>query len=125
MRRIDWVNTMWPPELIEQQKDTTNNLDDMKYPKVRKYDYFEAVLHFMYVLNLKCCSNLSCEIWICLLQGKGSVLYIPSCVEGFVFLQHNLVVCIQSMYTYQCDWVFKCFRMSIISSKRIRYNCIV
>ena len=45
MRRIDWVNTMWPPELIEQQKDTTNNLDDMKYPKVRKYDYFEATLH--------------------------------------------------------------------------------
>jgi len=37
VRRIDWVNTMWPPELIEQQKDTTNNLDDMKYPKVRKY----------------------------------------------------------------------------------------
>eukprot|EP00795_Rhopilema_esculentum_P015221 gene15221-6425_t len=37
VRKIDWVNVMWPPDLIEQQTDTTNNLDDMKYPKVRKY----------------------------------------------------------------------------------------
>eukprot|EP00794_Sanderia_malayensis_P014173 gene14173-15652_t len=37
VRKIDWVNVMWPPELIEAQTDTTNNLDDMKYPKVKKY----------------------------------------------------------------------------------------
>ena len=33
---MDWVNVVWPQDLIEQQKDSTNSLADMKYPKVRK-----------------------------------------------------------------------------------------
>ncbi|KAK3742949.1 hypothetical protein QZH41_014189, partial [Actinostola sp. cb2023] len=37
VRQIDWVNTIWPQQLIEEQTDSTNSLADMKYPKVRKY----------------------------------------------------------------------------------------
>ncbi|XP_031560229.1 lysine-specific demethylase 2B-like [Actinia tenebrosa] len=37
VRQIDWVNTAWPKQLIEEQTDSTNSLADMKYPKVRKY----------------------------------------------------------------------------------------
>lgn len=37
VRVMDWVNVVWPQHLIEQQRDSTNSLADMKYPKVRKY----------------------------------------------------------------------------------------
>ena len=37
VRQLDWVDNVWPKELIRQQRDSTNNMDDMKYPKVRKY----------------------------------------------------------------------------------------
>nr|DBA23234.1 TPA: hypothetical protein GDO54_014167 [Pyxicephalus adspersus] len=34
---VDWVDNMWPPHLKENQKETTNVLSEMKYPKVKKY----------------------------------------------------------------------------------------
>lgn len=37
VRVMDWVNVVWPQDLIDQQRDSTNSLADMKYPKVRKY----------------------------------------------------------------------------------------
>ncbi|XP_072164056.1 lysine-specific demethylase 2A-like isoform X2 [Diadema setosum] len=37
VRQIDWVNTVWPQHLIETQRDSTNVLAEMKYPKVQKY----------------------------------------------------------------------------------------
>jgi len=37
VRLIDWVETMWPRSLKMLQKDSTNSMDDMWYPKVQKY----------------------------------------------------------------------------------------
>ncbi len=37
VRDIDWVNNVWPRHLKEQQMDGTNDLREMKYPKVQKY----------------------------------------------------------------------------------------
>ncbi|XP_051945104.1 lysine-specific demethylase 2A-like [Xyrauchen texanus] len=34
---IDWVDNMWPRHLKERQRDSTNAIIDMKYPKVQKY----------------------------------------------------------------------------------------
>uniref|UniRef100_A0A4W5KPP2 [histone H3]-dimethyl-L-lysine(36) demethylase n=1 Tax=Hucho hucho TaxID=62062 RepID=A0A4W5KPP2_9TELE len=34
---IDWVDNMWPRHLKERQKDSTNSITDMQYPKVQKY----------------------------------------------------------------------------------------
>ncbi|KAM5193065.1 lysine-specific demethylase 2B isoform 4-T4 [Mantella aurantiaca] len=34
---VDWVDNMWPPHLKGRQKETTNVLSEMKYPKVKKY----------------------------------------------------------------------------------------
>ncbi len=34
---IDWVEVMWPRSLKLLQKDSTNSMDDMWYPKVQKY----------------------------------------------------------------------------------------
>ncbi|XP_072519253.1 lysine-specific demethylase 2A [Salminus brasiliensis] len=34
---IDWVDNMWPRHLKEKQKDSTNAIIDMQYPKVQKY----------------------------------------------------------------------------------------
>uniref|UniRef100_A0A8C6TR40 [histone H3]-dimethyl-L-lysine(36) demethylase n=1 Tax=Neogobius melanostomus TaxID=47308 RepID=A0A8C6TR40_9GOBI len=35
--QIDWVDTMWPRHLKERQRDSTNSITDMQYPKVQKY----------------------------------------------------------------------------------------
>ncbi|XP_026796313.3 lysine-specific demethylase 2A isoform X1 [Pangasianodon hypophthalmus] len=34
---IDWVDNMWPRHLKERQRDSTNVITDMQYPKVQKY----------------------------------------------------------------------------------------
>uniref|UniRef100_A0AAY4A587 [histone H3]-dimethyl-L-lysine(36) demethylase n=1 Tax=Denticeps clupeoides TaxID=299321 RepID=A0AAY4A587_9TELE len=34
---IDWVDNMWPRHLKERQRDATNAILDMQYPKVQKY----------------------------------------------------------------------------------------
>ncbi|XP_018118737.1 lysine-specific demethylase 2B isoform X1 [Xenopus laevis] len=34
---VDWVDNMWPRHLKEQQKESTNVIAEMKYPKVKKY----------------------------------------------------------------------------------------
>lgn len=33
---IDWVDNMWPRHLKERQRDSTNSITDMQYPKVQK-----------------------------------------------------------------------------------------
>ena len=37
VRDVDWVNSVWPRHLKEQQTEGTNDLGEMKYPKVQKY----------------------------------------------------------------------------------------
>ncbi|XP_057187156.1 lysine (K)-specific demethylase 2Aa isoform X3 [Triplophysa rosa] len=34
---IDWVDNMWPRHLKERQRDSTNSIMEMQYPKVQKY----------------------------------------------------------------------------------------
>ncbi|XP_037316590.2 lysine-specific demethylase 2A [Pungitius pungitius] len=34
---IDWVDNMWPRHLKERQRDSTNSIIEMHYPKVQKY----------------------------------------------------------------------------------------
>uniref|UniRef100_A0A6I8Q8K1 [histone H3]-dimethyl-L-lysine(36) demethylase n=1 Tax=Xenopus tropicalis TaxID=8364 RepID=A0A6I8Q8K1_XENTR len=34
---VDWVDNMWPRHLKELQKESTNVIAEMKYPKVKKY----------------------------------------------------------------------------------------
>jgi len=33
---IDWVDNMWPRHLKERQRDATNSIMEMQYPKVQK-----------------------------------------------------------------------------------------
>merc|ERR1719192_3270847 len=37
VRQIDWVDNVWPRHLKEGQTEGTNDLREMKYPKVQKY----------------------------------------------------------------------------------------
>lgn len=37
VRQIDWTDNVWPRHLKEQQTEGTNDLREMKYPKVQKY----------------------------------------------------------------------------------------
>uniref|UniRef100_A0A8C5P6R6 Lysine-specific demethylase 2B n=1 Tax=Leptobrachium leishanense TaxID=445787 RepID=A0A8C5P6R6_9ANUR len=34
---VDWVDNMWPRHLKRKQKESTNVISEMKYPKVKKY----------------------------------------------------------------------------------------
>ena len=36
IRELDWVNLVWPSELRAKQKDPTNDMRRMMYPKVQK-----------------------------------------------------------------------------------------
>lgn len=36
VKEIDWVNLAWPRHLIKMQKNGTNAINEMKYPKVQK-----------------------------------------------------------------------------------------
>ena len=36
VRQIDWVDIVWPRHLKKDQRDSTNTLAEMKYPKVQK-----------------------------------------------------------------------------------------
>ncbi|GAB6031109.1 hypothetical protein CHUAL_007917 [Chamberlinius hualienensis] len=37
VREIDWVDNVWPRHLKKSQIESTNIIEDMKYPKVQKY----------------------------------------------------------------------------------------
>ncbi|XP_022085617.1 lysine-specific demethylase 2A-like isoform X2 [Acanthaster planci] len=37
VRQMDWVDIVWPQHLKKDQRDSTNTLAEMKYPKVQKY----------------------------------------------------------------------------------------
>lgn len=37
IKQLDWVNCIWPQFLKLQQKESTNSIGEMKYPKVQKY----------------------------------------------------------------------------------------
>ena len=37
VRKVDWVDHVWPKHLKEDQEDGTNDMRRMKYPKVQKY----------------------------------------------------------------------------------------
>lgn len=37
VRQIDWTDNVWPRHLKESQTDGTNDMYQMKYPKVQKY----------------------------------------------------------------------------------------
>ena len=39
---IDWVDNMWPRHLKERQRDSTNSITDMQYPKVQKYGCYHT-----------------------------------------------------------------------------------
>lgn len=46
---IDWVDNMWPRHLKERQRDSTNAIIDMHYPKVQKW--------------VKTCTSAQCDIY--------------------------------------------------------------
>ena len=45
IKQLDWVNTVWPQFLKLQQKESTNNIGEMKYPKVQKCVPFKNLLN--------------------------------------------------------------------------------
>ena len=47
VRRIDWIEKAWPKHLKELQEDSSNNIDDMMYPKVQKFVVMSVANSYM------------------------------------------------------------------------------
>jgi len=47
VRQIDWIEKAWPCHLKEMQKDYTNKLEDMLYPKVQKFVIMSVANSYM------------------------------------------------------------------------------
>lgn len=48
VRKVDWVDVVWPRHLKEAQTESTNLLEDMMYPKVQKYCLVVQVFDIIY-----------------------------------------------------------------------------
>ncbi|XP_014300265.1 jmjC domain-containing histone demethylation protein 1 isoform X1 [Microplitis demolitor] len=73
VRRLDWVDTVWPQHLIEAQTESTNVLGDMMYPKVKLYC----------LMSVKGCYTDfhvdfgGTSVWYHILRGKKVFWLIP------------------------------------------------
>lgn len=73
IKQLDWVNTVWPQFLKSQQKESTNAIEEMKYPKVQKYC----------LMSVKGCYTDfhidfgGTSVWYHILRGKKVFWLIP------------------------------------------------
>ncbi|KAM7446348.1 Lysine-specific demethylase 2A [Porites harrisoni] len=105
VRVMDWVNVVWPQDLIEQQRDSTNSLADMKYPKVRKYVLMSVG---------GCYTDFHIDfggtsVWYHIMRGKKVFWLIPP-TEKNLHLYEQWVLSGKQQNVFFGDQVEKCCR---------------
>lgn len=73
VRHLDWVDHVWPKHLKERQTESTNAIEDMKYPKVQKYVLMSVV---------GCYTDFHIDfggtsVWYHIIKGKKVFWLIP------------------------------------------------
>jgi F-box/leucine-rich repeat protein 10/11 len=73
VRHVDWVDHVWPKHLKERQTESTNAIEDMKYPKVQKYVLMSVV---------GCYTDFHIDfggtsVWYHIIRGKKVFWLIP------------------------------------------------
>lgn len=73
VRQIDWIDKAWPRHLKELQKDSSNALNDMMYPKVQKFVIMSPGGSFMdFHIDFG-----GTSVWYYLLRGHKVFWLIP------------------------------------------------
>ncbi|KAI2657182.1 Lysine-specific demethylase 2A [Labeo rohita] len=89
---IDWVDNMWPRHLKERQRDSTNAIIDMQYPKVLS-DECRGMLHrFPHRLR----RHISLVFWLIPPTPQNLELYenwVLSGKQGDIFLGDKATMC--------------------------------
>lgn len=58
VKQMDWVDLVWPKHLKKAQKEGTNALHEMKYPKVQKYVLIRSTNLLLIISILKVLFNV-------------------------------------------------------------------
>ncbi|KAL4711786.1 hypothetical protein ACJJTC_005955 [Scirpophaga incertulas] len=110
VRLIDWVETVWPRHLKDQQTESTNALDDMMYPKVQKYC----------LMSVKGCYTDfhidfgGTSVWYHILRGAKVFWLIPP-TENNLQLYERWVLSGKQSDVFFGDTVEKCIRVHLQS----------
>ncbi|XP_053617138.1 jmjC domain-containing histone demethylation protein 1 isoform X2 [Plodia interpunctella] len=108
VRQIDWVDTVWPRHLKDQQTESTNALDDMMYPKVQKYC----------LMSVKGCYTDfhidfgGTSVWYHILRGAKVFWLIPP-TEKNLQLYEKWVLSGKQSDVFFGDTVEKCIRVHL------------
>ncbi|XP_028172914.1 jmjC domain-containing histone demethylation protein 1 [Ostrinia furnacalis] len=108
VRLIDWVDTVWPRHLKDQQTESTNALDDMMYPKVQKYC----------LMSVKGCYTDfhidfgGTSVWYHILRGAKVFWLIPP-TEKNLQLYEKWVLSGKQSDVFFGDTVEKCIRVHL------------
>nr|XP_013189630.1 unnamed protein product [Amyelois transitella] len=108
VRQIDWVDTVWPRHLKDQQTESTNALDEMMYPKVQKYC----------LMSVKGCYTDfhidfgGTSVWYHILRGAKVFWLIPP-TEKNLQLYEKWVLSGKQSDVFFGDTVEKCIRVHL------------
>ncbi|XP_026755018.1 jmjC domain-containing histone demethylation protein 1 isoform X2 [Galleria mellonella] len=108
VRQVDWVETVWPRHLKDQQTESTNALDDMMYPKVQKYC----------LMSVKGCYTDfhidfgGTSVWYHILRGAKVFWLIPP-TEKNLQLYEKWVLSGKQSDVFFGDTVEKCIRVHL------------
>ncbi|XKL65132.1 hypothetical protein PGB90_005218 [Kerria lacca] len=106
VRLLDWVDCVWPRHLKEAQRESTNALDDMMYPKVQKYC----------LMSVKGCYTDfhidfgGTSVWYHILKG-GKVFWLIPPTEHNIQLYEQWVLSGKQGDIFFGDTVEKCGRV--------------
>lgn len=80
VRQIDWIEKAWPRHLKETQKNYTNNIDEMMYPKVQKFLIMSVASSYMdFHVDFG-----GTSVWYYVLRGLKVFYLIPPTDENLI-----------------------------------------
>lgn len=106
---LDWVQMVWPKHLLSEQKDTTNVIENMKYPKVRKYCLMSVA---------GCYTDFHIDfggtsVWYHILKGAKVFWLIPPTDENLKYYEY-WVLSGRQQDMFLGDIVNQCHRVHLI-----------
>eukprot|EP00111_Clytia_hemisphaerica_P022323 TCONS_00065612-protein len=107
---LDWVPLVWPKNLIKGQKDATNAVENMKYPKVRKYCLMSVG---------GCYTDFHIDfggtsVWYHVLKGSKVFWLIPPTDENLEIYE-RWVLSERQQDVFFGDVVEDCFRIQLVA----------
>lgn len=106
---LDWVPLVWPKDLYNEQKDTTNTMDNMKYPKVRNYVLMSVA---------GCYTDFHIDfggtsVWYHVLKG-GKVFWLVPPTERNLAIYEEWMLSGRQSDIFFGDLVSECYRVNLV-----------